>query len=71
MNTDQELEWAWDELKNIPMNNNEELDEDFTVHFSNIAHGDVTFKRGTDIYEIWHYFDEMYSKGVASSMGLA
>lgn len=70
MNIDKELEWAWNRLGDILVNDNEEIDEEFTIHYTNIASGDITFDRGTDIYEIWHYFDDEHSKGVAFLMNL-
>ena len=56
MNTkynDTELENLWKSLEDIPMNENEQLEEDWFI-----------FPKGTDKEEIWHWFDEQYSKGV-------
>ena len=56
MNTkynDTELENLWKFLEDIPMNENEQLEEDWFI-----------FPKGTDKEEIWHWFDEQYSKGV-------
>ena len=56
MNTkynDTELENLWKSLEDIPMNENEQLEEDWFI-----------FSKGTDKEEIWHWFDEQYSKGV-------
>ena len=57
MNTkynDTELENLWKSLEDIPMNENEQLEEDWFI-----------FSKGTDKEEIWHWFDEQYSKGVS------
>lgn len=57
MNTkynDTELENLWKFLEDIPMNENEQLEEDWFI-----------FPKGTDKEEIWHWFDEQYSKGVS------
>ena len=57
MNTkynDTELENLWKFLEDIPMNENEQLEEDWFI-----------FPKGTDKEEIWHWFDEQHSKGVS------
>ena len=56
MNTkynDTELENLWNSLVDVPMNENEQLEDDWFI-----------FPKGTDKEEIWHWFDEQYSKGV-------
>lgn len=57
MNTkynDTELENLWNSLVDVPMNENEQLEDDWFI-----------FPKGTDKEEIWHWFDEQYSKGVS------
>jgi hypothetical protein len=51
--TDQELEALWEELRDVPIDEDEALDEDFRH-----------FPRGTDRVDIWHWFDEQHSKGL-------
>lgn len=52
---DAQLEELWDAFGDIPMNpETEKIEEDFLV-----------FPAGTDREDIWHWFDERYSKGVA------
>lgn len=55
--TDEEIEKLWNELIDVPFNETETdlvLDEDWFI-----------FKAGTERDEIWHWFDEHHSKGVA------
>lgn len=57
MNTkynDTELENLWNSLVDVPMNENEQLEDDWFI-----------FPKGTDKEEIWHWFDEQYSKDVS------
>lgn len=55
--SDKELEKLWDELTDIPFdeeeNGNLVLAEDWNV-----------FEKGTDRESIWYWFDERHSKGV-------
>lgn len=51
--TDIEIEKLWDELEDVPIDENECLDIDW--------HG---WSKGTHREEIWHWFDEHHSKGV-------
>lgn len=53
---DKELEELWGAFGDIPMNPETEcIEEKF-----------LGFDAGTDREEIWHWFDERYSKGVAA-----
>lgn len=53
--TDEMLELLWGMLEDIPMNPETEcMEEAF-----------LTFPAGTHREEIWHWFDQQYSKGVA------
>ena len=57
--SDGELEVLWDIFGDIPMNPETEcLDDDF-----------LHFPRGTSREDIWHWFDEHYSRGVAALFG--
>jgi hypothetical protein len=51
--TDQELEIMWKQFKDIPITDDEEIDEDF-----------YQWKPGTDRFEIWSFFDDFHSRGV-------
>ena len=50
---DSELETLWKLFGDVPINNDDEIEEDF-----------IDFPAGTYRFEIWHWFDELYSKGV-------
>ncbi len=52
--TDAELEELWDEFGDVPMNPETECIEDPFMEWD----------AGTHREEIWHWFDEKYSKGV-------
>ena len=49
----QKLQELWEQFADVPINNNDEIDEDFN-----------NWKKGTDRFEIWHWFDEHYPGGV-------
>lgn len=51
---DAELEKLWVLFGNVPVNDNDEILEEF-----------LGFPEGTDRIEIWNWFDEQYPKGVA------
>lgn len=52
---DERLEQMWSELSDVPLNpDTEEIEEQFK-----------SFPAGTNREEIWHWFDERHSKGVA------
>lgn len=55
--TDNELEKLWCNLSNISINEDEEIEESF-----------LFFDKGTLREDIWKWFDEEYSKGVAYLM---
>ena len=55
--TDPELELLWQELGEIPVNNHDELEEDF-----------YHWEAGTDKFTVWHFFDLHYSTGVYQLM---
>lgn len=52
--TDSEIESLWEELTDIPIDENERLDVDWQG-----------WNKGTHREEIWHWFDERHSKGIA------
>ena len=39
----------WNKLGNIPINNNEEIEENF-----------LHFEKGTDKFTVWHWFEENF-----------
>lgn len=50
---DEQLKLLWVYFGDVPMNEQEEIEEPF-----------LGFEAGTDRMDIWHWFDEHYSKGV-------
>ncbi|MEG1729568.1 MAG: hypothetical protein RR280_08525 [Bacteroidaceae bacterium] len=56
--TDVELEALWIELGNIPVNQDDALEDEFRF-----------FPAGTPRLEVWDWFDTHYSKGVAALSG--
>jgi hypothetical protein len=71
--TDKRLEAAWECLGDVPLNYDEDgectdpfgterLDEDF--YFED----ELIFGRYTEKLEVWHWFDEMHSKGLGYIM---
>ena len=52
---DEELEALWDKFRDVPMNPDTEKMEEPFIHFP----------AGTDREDIWRWFDERHSKGVA------
>ena len=51
--TDNEIEKLWEDLSDVPVNEDECLDVDWQG-----------WCKGTHREEIWHWFDEHHSKGV-------
>ncbi len=54
---DTELEKLWNLFGEVSVNDDDETEEEF-----------LKFPEGTDRLEIWHWFDELYSKGVSELM---
>lgn len=52
-----ELQELWNELSDIPVNENDEPEEDF-----------LDFPSGTDKFDVWHWFDERCPNGVAEDL---
>ena len=48
-----DLEKLWDEFSNIPINIEDEIEEDFYF-----------WKKGTYRFDIWHWFDEKLPNGI-------
>ena len=57
---DKVLEQLWECFGDVPVNDNDGIDEDFLM-----------WKKGTDRFDIWHWFDEEHSQGVAVLSGAA
>ena len=58
--TFEKLEKLWEEFADIPIDEEECIDNDFYY-----------WKKGTDRFEIWHWFDERCPNGLAIDiMGL-
>lgn len=55
--TDQRIETLWKQFADIPINEKEQIDTDFHI-----------WKKGTDKLEIWHWFDEEHSVGLAKGL---
>ena len=56
---DSDIEELWDNLTDAPIDpETEELDEPYYI-----------WPKGTDKEDIWHWFDEHHSKGVAYLLG--
>ncbi len=52
----------WKELADVPLNQFEEIDAKFIV--SNV----LTFEKGTDINDIWSWFEETYNISIAEDL---
>lgn len=52
---DKLLEMMWEALTDVNVTEDECIEQDWFI-----------FESGTDKYEIWHWFDEHYSEGVAA-----
>lgn len=61
MTTIEEAKYYWKLLGNIPVNEDDEIEEEFAMT-------DVVFGVGTDKFEIWQYFEERYNVSVAKDL---
>ena len=52
---------CWDKLGDVSVNEDDEIDEDFNVL-------NTTFDKGTDKFEIWHWFEETFNLSVAKDL---
>jgi hypothetical protein len=52
----------WAELGDIPVNEEDELDENFFTHTG------MMFERGTDKFEVWHWFEDVFGVSVAKDL---
>ena len=53
----QELQELWKELRDLPVNENEEIEEEC-----------LDFPSGTDKFAVWHWCDERCPNGVAEDL---
>jgi len=54
----------WDQLGNVPVDDDENLDEDFVIKDGI----DVTFEKGIPNTEVWHWFEETFNISVAKDL---
>jgi len=52
--SDKELRQLWRDFGDTPINDDDEIEQDF-----------LNFESGTDRFDVWHWFDAEYSHGVA------
>ena len=55
--TKKEIEELWEKFGDIPIDEKECIDVDFHI-----------WKKGTNRYDIWHWFDEEFSEGIGVLM---
>ena len=55
---DRVIESLWNEFGDIPINDDDEIEEPF-----------LDFEAGTYRFDVWHWFDDRHSKGVAFLSG--
>jgi hypothetical protein len=53
----------WNELGDIPVNDDMELDEEF-----NPIGFDTVFEVGTDCTDVWHWFEDTFNISVAKDL---
>lgn len=53
----------WEQLGNIPVDEDDTLEEDFIVHELNIV-----FEKGIDKLEVWSWFEERFDLSVAKDL---
>jgi hypothetical protein len=51
----------WSELGDIPINEQEELEEDFITPF-------IVFEKGADREDVWHWFEDYFDLSVAEDL---
>jgi hypothetical protein len=56
-NTLENLKKLWESFGNVPVNEDDEIDEDFHI-----------WKKGTDKFFIWDWFDEELPNGIAKDL---
>ena len=66
--TDKELEEEWNKFSNTPVDEDDNIDEDYTVGIG--KQWQTSWPKGTDREEIWYWYDEHHSIGVYKLMRL-
>lgn len=67
--TDYYLEQAWEKLADVPIDEDECIEQAFYVSLPHWNNEFRNFHKGTDRMDIWHFFDQNHSKGLAWLMG--
>lgn len=60
-----EAQENWETLADIPINDDGELDEDFTPK---LRKGEVNFFMGDDCEEVWHWFEDHYNLSIGEDL---
>lgn len=61
LNSLQIAKYHWKRLGDIPINDEEEIDQDFYVF-------DLCFEKGTSRTEIWHWFETTFNVNIAKDL---
>lgn len=64
----QELKDAWELLGDIPVDENDCTEEEFSIHING---KEVSWPAGTDKFAIWHWFDEKCPNNLAEDLMFA
>jgi hypothetical protein len=56
------VEQVWEKLGDTPVDENDNLDEDFVIEEM-----DITFKKGTDKFEVWHWIEESFDISIGDT----
>ena len=56
------VEEVWENLGDIPVDEDDNLDEDFVIEEMN-----VTFSKGTDKYDVWHWIEETFNISIGDT----
>jgi len=62
INCEEVARTLWDELGDIPVNEDDELEVDF------ITHNGTRFEKGIDKFEVWHWFEDVFDISVAKDL---
>lgn len=65
INKMREAQMNWETLGDIPVNEEGELDEDFSPK---LRKGEVTFYVGDDCEEVWHWFEAHYNLSIGDDL---
>ena len=52
----EELKILWEDFGNTPINNDDEIEEDFIIDLSESLY--IKWEKGASRFDIWHWFDE-------------